>query len=75
MSNAVINGTGNYLPERNVTNHELTDKLDTSHDWIISRTGISSRHVASEAAKRALESPSVQADDIDLILVATCTPN
>ncbi|MDP1604509.1 MAG: beta-ketoacyl-ACP synthase III [Legionella sp.] len=85
MKNAVINGTGSYLPERNLTNFELEKKLDTTHEWIFSRTGISSRHIAaphettsfmaSEAAKNALESSTIEADDIDLILVATCTPN
>lgn len=85
MKNAVINGTGSYLPERSLDNYELADKLDTSHDWIVSRTGISSRHIASDhettsymascAAKKALKSSSISADDLDLILVATCTPN
>lgn len=85
MKNAVINGTGSYLPENNVTNYSLEEKLDTSHEWIFSRTGISSRHVASEhettsfmasmAAKNALESSTIAANDIDLILVASCTPN
>jgi 3-oxoacyl-[acyl-carrier-protein] synthase III len=85
MKNAVINGTGSYLPERNLTNLELEKQLDTTHEWIFSRTGISSRHIAaehettsymaSEAAKKALESSTIEADDIDLILVATCTPN
>lgn len=85
MKNAVINGTGSYLPERVLTNFELESKLDTTHEWIFSRTGIKSRHVANElettsymasqAAKDALKSSSITANDIDLILVATCTPN
>jgi 3-oxoacyl-[acyl-carrier-protein] synthase-3 len=85
MKNAVINGTGSYLPAHSVSNQELEAKLDTSHEWIYSRTGISSRHVASEhettsfmacqAALGALSSSNIKADDIDLILVATCTPN
>lgn len=85
MNHAVINGTGCYLPERQLTNHELENTLDTSHEWIYSRTGIISRRVASEqettsymagcAAKKALEASSVSADDIDLIIVATCTPD
>lgn len=85
MTNAVINGTGRYLPKRTLSNYELETRLNTTHDWIYSRTGISSRHLAdehettsfmaSEAAKDALKSSSIQADDIDLILVATCTPN
>lgn len=85
MTHAVINGTGSYLPERSLTNYELEERLNTSNDWIVARTGISSRHIASEhettafmaseAAKRALSSSTVDAQDIDLILVATCTPN
>ncbi|SKA20379.1 MULTISPECIES: beta-ketoacyl-ACP synthase III [Legionella] len=85
MKNAVINGTGSYLPERVVTNKDLESTLDTSHEWILSRTGISSRRIASEqettsymacqAAVRAIESSDIEADDLDLILVATCTPN
>lgn len=85
MSNAVINGTGSYLPKRSVSNHDLAEKLDTSHEWIFSRTGIASRHIAtteettsfmaSEAAKNALDNSSITANDIDLIVVATCTPN
>ncbi|ARG97482.1 beta-ketoacyl-ACP synthase III [Legionella micdadei] len=85
MKNAVINGTGSYLPERIVTNKDLESSLDTSHEWILSRTGISSRRIASEhettsymacqAAARAIEASDIVADDLDLILVATCTPN
>jgi 3-oxoacyl-[acyl-carrier-protein] synthase III len=85
MKNAVINGTGSYLPEQSLSNYDLETKLDTNHEWIFSRTGIKSRHVAgvnettsfmaSEAAKNALKSSSIDADEIDLILVATCTPN
>ncbi|KTD22305.1 3-oxoacyl-(acyl-carrier-protein) [Legionella lansingensis] len=85
MKNAVIAGTGSYLPERSVTNQELESSLDTSHEWIYSRTGISSRHIASEhettsymasqAALKAVASSDIEANDIDLILVATCTPN
>lgn len=85
MKNAVINGTGSYLPERFVTNQELEGTLDTSDEWIYSRTGISSRHVASshettsymasQAAIKAVANSNIEANDIDLILVATCTPN
>lgn len=85
MKNAVINGTGSYLPERVLTNQELESQLDTSHEWILSRTGISSRHIASEqettsfmaskAAAKAIEASDIDAEEIDLILVATCTPN
>lgn len=85
MKHAVISGTGSYLPERQLTNAELETMLDTSDEWIFSRSGISSRHIAaahettsfmaSQAAKKALESSNLAADEIDLILVATCTPD
>ncbi|MFI4962994.1 MAG: beta-ketoacyl-ACP synthase III [Legionellales bacterium] len=85
MNHAVISGTGSYLPERQLTNIELETLLDTDDDWIVSRTGISSRsisephettsYMASIAAERALAASSLLADDIDLILVATCTPD
>lgn len=85
MKNAIINGTGSYLPQASLSNYELENKLDTSHEWIFSRTGIASRHVANEqettsymasmAALNALDASTIRADDIDLILVATCTPN
>ena len=84
MNNAIISGTGSYLPERQLTNAELESMLDTTDEWIVSRTGISSRHIASphettsfmasQAAKKALESSGIAANDIDLIMVATCTP-
>lgn len=85
MKNTIIRGTGSYLPARSLTNKELESRLDTTHEWIFSRTGISSRHIASEhettaymaseASKKALKASALQADDIDLIIVATCTPN
>ncbi|KTC74379.1 3-oxoacyl-ACP synthase [Legionella birminghamensis] len=85
MKNAVINGTGSYLPKRQLSNFELESKLDTTHEWIHSRTGISSRYIAdeqetvffmaSEAARNAIESSTIDADDIDVIIVATCTPD
>lgn len=85
MKNAVIKGTGSYLPEKAISNIDLQDKLETTDEWIVSRTGIQSRRVAGEhettaymaaqAAKEALKSSGLQPDDIDLILVATCTSN
>ena len=85
MKNAVISGTGSYLPVRQLTNVDLETRLDTTDAWIFSRTGISSRRIVSEqettsfmasaAAKSALESSGLDADEIDLILVATCTPD
>ncbi|CDZ79266.1 3-oxoacyl-[acyl-carrier-protein] synthase 3 [Legionella massiliensis] len=85
MKNAVINGTGSYLPEKSVSNQDLESTLETSHEWILSRTGIASRHIASEhettsymacqAAIKAIEASNIDAEELDLILVATCTPN
>ena len=80
-----IAGTGSYLPERVVTNQELESRISTSDEWIVSRTGIEARHVAAEgeltsdlalnAAKNAMAAAGVTADDIDLIVVATTTPD
>ncbi|HKB82364.1 MAG TPA: beta-ketoacyl-ACP synthase III [Burkholderiales bacterium] len=80
-----IIGTGSYLPEKVVTNDDLARTVDTSDEWIRTRTGIRSRHVAAEgqlasdlalpAAQRALRSAGVEASDIDLIIVATTTPD
>ena len=85
-----ITGTGSYLPPRRVTNDELaaelaTRGLETSDDWIVERTGIKARHFASadvaasdlalEASKNALQAANIQASDIDLIIVATSTPD
>jgi 3-oxoacyl-[acyl-carrier-protein] synthase-3 len=85
MKNAVISGTGSYTPERQITNTELEKMLDTADEWIVSRTGISSRSVAqphettsfmaSRAAEKALEASGLDTEEIDLILVATCTPD
>ena len=85
MKHAVINGTGSYLPVQTVTNEDLEKKLDTNHEWIFSRTGISSRHIAAEhettsymacqAAIKAVEASDISAEEIELIVVATCTPN
>ncbi|WP_429951934.1 beta-ketoacyl-ACP synthase III [Comamonas sediminis] len=85
-----IIGTGSYLPPRRVTNDELaaemaTRGLETSDEWIVERTGIKARHFAApdvvasdlalEASKNALEAANIQATDIDLIIVATSTPD
>lgn len=85
-----IIGTGSYLPPRKVTNQDLADQLaangiETSDEWIVSRSGISARHYAEpdvmssdmavEAAKRALDAAGLQANDIDLIILATSTPD
>jgi 3-oxoacyl-[acyl-carrier-protein] synthase-3 len=80
-----ITGTGGYLPERIMDNTELEHMVDTSDEWIKSRTGIHKRHIAAEdettcdlaehAARMAMEAASASADDIDLIIVATTTPD
>lgn len=82
---AVIKGTGSALPTRIVTNAELAAQVDTSDEWITERTGIKARHVAgpdettaslgTDAARRALDAAGMTAADIDLIIVATCTPD
>lgn len=82
---AVIRGIGSYLPERVMTNAELSELVETSDAWIQERTGISKRHLAAEgqytsdlgyeAAKAALDHAGLTADDIDLIVVATATPD
>ncbi len=85
-----ITGTGSALPERVVSNDDLaadlaTRGIETSHQWILERTGIHQRHIAGAgvntsdlatlAAKRAIEKACIQASDIDLIIVATSTPD
>ena len=80
-----IVGTGSYLPEKVVTNDDLARTIDTSDEWIRTRSGIRSRHVAAEgqlasdlalpAAQRALQAAGVTGADIDLIIVATTTPD
>lgn len=78
-----ITGTGSALPGRIVTNKELEQMVETSDEWIRERTGIGERHVsvgetvvtlASEAARKALEQAGKRTEEIDLILVATCSP-
>ncbi|WP_456275879.1 beta-ketoacyl-ACP synthase III [Bacillus sp. AK128] len=83
--NAGIIGIGRYLPERVVTNHELEQMVDTSDEWIRTRTGIEERRIASDdidtsdmaffAAEKALVNAGITAEDIDLIVVATVTPD
>ena len=82
---SVVSGTGSALPRRMVTNEELAATVDTSDEWIVERTGIRARYIASdgettgtlatEAARRALEAAGVEASDIDLIVLATATPD
>ena len=82
-SSAII-GTGSYFPKNKVTNDDLSKKMDTSHDWIVERTGIHSRHyvadedasdLAMQAASRAIEESKVAKEDIDMIILATLTPD
>jgi len=80
-----IAGTGSYLPERIMTNKDLESVVDTTEEWITSRTGIKERRIAAEgentsdlataAAKNALENAGIDAADIDLIIVGTITPD
>jgi len=80
-----IVGTGSYLPPRIVDNDELARRLDTSDAWIRERTGIARRHIADEhqassdlalhASRKALDAAGVKAEDVDLIVVATSTPD
>jgi len=82
---AVILGTGSALPPRRVTNAELAQRVDTSHEWIVERTGIEARHIAgdgettatlaTEAARKALDAAGITADQIGLIVLATATPD
>lgn len=85
MQYAKILGTGSYLPANRVSNEDLAKRVDTSDEWITTRTGIKFRHIADEhektsdlaarAAEKALADAGVSADEIDLIVVATATPD
>ncbi|HOA82955.1 MAG TPA: beta-ketoacyl-ACP synthase III [Thermodesulfovibrio thiophilus] len=83
--NARIVSTGSYVPENVLTNHDLEKMVETTDEWIIERTGIKERRIASlhqatsdlayEAATKALKNANLTADDLDLIVVATVTPD
>jgi len=85
MRRSVIMGCGHYLPARVLSNQELAAQVDTSDEWIVERTGIRNRHIAAEgettsqmaikAAQHALKQAGLEAQDIDLIIVATATPD
>lgn len=85
MKYSRIAGTGSYLPKRVLTNAELEKMVDTTDDWIVERTGIHSRHIAdadeltsqmgAQAAVQALNMANLTADELDLIVVATSTPD
>lgn len=83
MSHAVIIGTGSYVPDNTVTNDDLAAFVDTSDEWIFSRTGIKQRHISTgedtsdlayKASKRALEQAHIPASELDMIICATITP-
>lgn len=87
LFNTKILGTGSYLPDKIVTNEDLAKKVETSHDWIVERTGIHTRRVsdlskdegpsgmAARAAFRAIEDANITPNDIDLILVSSSMPD
>ncbi|MBV1886462.1 MAG: beta-ketoacyl-ACP synthase 3, partial [Parvibaculaceae bacterium] len=82
---SVVAGCGSYLPERVVTNEDLSKFVDTTDEWIVSRSGIHQRHLAADgeltsdlglaAAQAALDDAGLTVDDIDLIVMATTTPD
>jgi 3-oxoacyl-[acyl-carrier-protein] synthase-3 len=82
---SVIAGCGSALPQRVMTNADISKVVDTSDEWIVERTGIKARHIAGEgettrslgtlAAKRALEHAGMSADQVDLVILATATPD
>jgi len=82
---SIVAGCGAYLPQRVVTNDELAKHVDTSDAWIVERTGIRQRHIAAEgektsdlaiaAAQRALKAAGEKASQLDLIVLATCSPD
>ena len=85
MIRSVVTGTGSALPVRRVSNAELAQEVDTSDEWIVERTGIRFRHIAgpnettatlaADASRAALEAAGIPATDIDLIVLATATPD
>ena len=85
MIRSVVQGCGSYLPERVVTNADLAKTMDTSDEWIQQRTGIRQRHIAADgeltshlaikASERALAHAGLKASDLDLIVLATATPD
>jgi len=82
---SILAGTGSALPPRRVTNEELAARVDTTHEWIVERTGIHARHIAgdgettatlaTEAARKALAAAGIGAEQIGLIVLATATPD
>ena len=82
---SMVKGVGSALPARRIDNEELAESVDTSDSWIVERTGIRSRYVAgdgettaslaADASRRALEHAGIEAKDVDLIVLATATPD
>ena len=85
MASVIIAGVGSYTPARILTNAELSKMVDTTDEWITSRSGIRERHIAAEneatsdmavqAAQRALDDAKIKASEIDLLIIATCSPD
>ena len=85
MINTVIRGVGMYLPNKILTNNDISEFVETSHEWIYERTGIKQRHIAAEdemtsdlayqAALDAIQDANISATEIDLIILATSTPD
>jgi len=82
---AAVAGTGAYVPDKVLTNHDLENSINTSDEWIFTRTGIKERRIAAEnesastmavgAAKKALKSANVNPDQVDMIIVCTSSPD
>ncbi len=85
MTYSKIIGTGSYLPAKVLTNYDLEKIVETSHDWIVSRSGILERHIAADneltsdlalqASRTAIEAAGINVDEIDLVIVATTSPD
>jgi 3-oxoacyl-[acyl-carrier-protein] synthase-3 len=84
MKHAVIIGTGSYVPDNTITNDDMAKLVETSDEWIFSRTGIKQRHISTgentsdlayQASKKALEQAGITASELDLIICATITPD
>ena len=81
----IIAGTGSYLPEKIITNHDIAKTVDTSDEWVYTRSGIKERRIAKSeeaasdmaliSAKRAIENAKLKPEDIDLVIVTTVTPD
>ena len=80
-----IMATGAYLPKTILSNDDIAKRVETSHEWILERTGIEKRHIAADfetttmmgawAAREALRTADISPEEIDMVIVATCTPD